>query len=134
MISFDLTILLPIFKIREKKKANGEIALYLDIYHNGKRNYEFLRLTLTKAKENNKQIRRLAEDIRSKRQLELSASNYQIIPQFKSKLNFIEYFTELSKGNNRAWNSTLLHLSSFAGSNLPVSSIDERWLVEFQKY
>lgn len=121
-------------KIRERQKATGEISLYLDIYHHGKRQYEFLNLYLGKDREKNKEVRRLAEDIRSKRQLELSASNYQITPHFKTKVNFIEYFATLSKGNHRAWNSTLLHLRDFAGDNVPFSLIDERWLVSFQKY
>lgn len=121
-------------KIREKLKANGEISLYLDIYFRGKRQYEFLDLFLTKDREANKQARRLAEDIRSKRQLELSASNYQITPHFKSKVNFIEYFASVSNENLRGWKSTFLHLKDFAGDNLPFSLVDERWLISFQKY
>jgi len=121
-------------KLREKKKANGNITLYLDIYHRGKREYEFLNLWLTKNRESNKEVMRLAEDIRSKRQLELSASNYQITPHFKSKVNYIEYFTNMSKGNIRGWKSTLIHLRNFSGDTLFFSAIDEKWLVSFQKY
>lgn len=29
-------------KIRYKKLANGNLSIYLDIYQNGKRNYNFL--------------------------------------------------------------------------------------------
>ena len=33
-------------KLRQKEIANGNISLYLDIYRNGKRTYEFLKMYL----------------------------------------------------------------------------------------
>ena len=33
-------------KLREKKLANGNVSLYLDIYRNGKRQKEYLKLYL----------------------------------------------------------------------------------------
>jgi len=38
-------------KLREKKVNNG-ISLYLDIYNNGKRSYEFLKIKLIKPIKN----------------------------------------------------------------------------------
>ena len=37
-------------KLREKKLSNGNISLYLDIYRNGKRHKEYLKLYLIEAK------------------------------------------------------------------------------------
>lgn len=37
-------------KLREKKLANGNVSLYLDIYRNGKRHKEYLKLYLIDAK------------------------------------------------------------------------------------
>ena len=37
-------------KLRQRKLANGNISLYLDIYRNGKRDREFLKLYLVDAK------------------------------------------------------------------------------------
>lgn len=37
-------------KVREKKLANGNVSLYLDIYRNGKRHKEYLKLYLIDAK------------------------------------------------------------------------------------
>ena len=34
-------------RIRRKKLTNGTVSLYLDIYMNGKREYEFLKLENT---------------------------------------------------------------------------------------
>lgn len=36
-------------KLREKKLANGNVSLYLDIYRNGKRQKEYLKLYLIDA-------------------------------------------------------------------------------------
>ena len=35
-------------KLRQKKMSAGKISLYLDIYHNGQRQYDFLKLQLLK--------------------------------------------------------------------------------------
>ena len=37
-------------KLREKKLSNGNISLFLDIYRNGKRHKEYLKLYLIDAK------------------------------------------------------------------------------------
>ncbi len=97
--------------LREKKLSSGKISLYLDIYHNGKRYYDFLRLYITKDRAANKEIKKLAESIRSKRELEIQNSDHGFIPQFKKKINFVEYFEKLTKEKNRDdWLSTLKHL------------------------
>ena len=38
-------------KLREKKLSNGNISLYLDIYRNGKRHKEYLKLYLTQVSD-----------------------------------------------------------------------------------
>jgi integrase len=121
-------------KIREKQKANGDISLYLDIYHKGQRQYEFLDLYLTKDRAKNKEVKRLAEDIAAKRQLELSANNYQIQPQFKTNLNFVDYFEQLVEGRHRSWKTVLLQLKAFTGGGISFKSVDENWLMNFQQY
>ena len=63
-------------KLRKKKLVGGNVSLYLDIYHHGNRQYEFLGLYLTKDKTTNKEIFKLAESICAKRQLELSNSEH----------------------------------------------------------
>ena len=55
-------------RIRKKTIASGNQSLYLDIYRNGKREYEFLKLYLvpekTRAdKEKNRETMKLAEAI-----------------------------------------------------------------------
>ena len=59
--------------LREKKLGSGKISYYLDIYHNKTRWYEFLKITVNKThpSPNDKEKKRLAQEIRSKRENEL---------------------------------------------------------------
>lgn len=69
--------------LRKKKNKSGSTSLYLDIYHNGKRDYEFLPHRLIKAvtsddREANKATLKVANSIAAKRSLALMASDYDI--------------------------------------------------------
>ena len=50
-------------KLRKKKLLSGKTSLYLDIYKDGKRTYEFLKIYLSKNKETNKENLKLAQSI-----------------------------------------------------------------------
>ena len=63
-------------RLRTKKLSNGNESLYLDIYTDGKRDYEFLKLYIIQErtkedKEKNAQTLKLANAIKSKRIVEL---------------------------------------------------------------
>lgn len=63
-------------KLREKKLADGSSSLYLDIYSNGKRVKEYLKLYLVVPntaieKEQNRQTLAVANSMRAKRELDL---------------------------------------------------------------
>lgn len=59
--------------LREKILSNGNVSLYLDIYFEGKRKYEFLKLYLitnpksASDKEKNRSTLELAQAIKAKR-------------------------------------------------------------------
>ncbi|MBN2011942.1 site-specific integrase [candidate division KSB1 bacterium] len=124
-------------KLRKRKVSDGKVSLYLDIYYDGKRDYDFLKLYLTGDREANKEVLKLAESIRAKKQLEIQNSAHGFIPQFKNKANFIEYFEKLVSEKDkkgRAWYSTSVHLKNFAGDTITFSKITEQWLNEFKNY
>lgn len=67
--------------LREKPLQDGRLSLYLDIYEDGMRRYEFLKLYIlpetndaTRAK--NKETRKLAEVVRGKRLVEAQNSAF----------------------------------------------------------
>jgi len=123
--------------LRKKKLTSGKTSLYLDIYLNGKRHYEFLNIYLSKNREQNKELLSLAESVRSKRELEIKHDHFGFIPTFKAKGNFVTYFEELKKTkpkNERAWGGAVNHLKKFTKGTIKFNAIDERWLEDFKKY
>lgn len=74
-------------RLREKKLKNGNTSLYLDIYRNGRREYEFLKLYLTpeknrEDKEKNRQTLQLANSIKAQRTVEMQNGVFGFKSQF----------------------------------------------------
>lgn len=133
-------------KLREKQAKNG-ISLYLDIYNNGKRSYEFLKIKLIKPVKSssdrfeNKELKRLAEQIRANREIEILNRNFGVSPEFKKHIDIITYTKKvideknLSKKHFYNWQSLLKHLENFLdGRNVALIQIDEHLLKEFKQY
>lgn len=85
--------------LREKVNSDNTKSLYLDIYHNGKRTYEFLQLLKVIIKpssplerEQNKTNKKLAQKILAKRQQDLESSDWEITPAFRQNIDFTEFF------------------------------------------
>jgi integrase len=130
-------------KVREKKLSDGRRSLYLDIYRNGRRAYEFLEIYLTTDRQKNKEARELAESIRAKRELEYKTGDYGFSPQFKKKVNFLEYFKQCFEEKVRKegirgvdnYKGTLRHLEDFTkGQGAQIGAIDEKWLEDFKAH
>lgn len=132
-------------RLREKELTNGNKSLYLDIWHNGKRKYEFLKLHIVKPQNaidraNNKKTLELAESIRAKRQLEIKNNAYGFTSDFKLDTNFIEYFKSLiekrkdSKGNYGNWDSTLKHIIRYCDVETTFRDIDVSFVEGFKSY
>jgi site-specific recombinase XerD len=119
-------------KLRKKKTKKGE-SLYLDIYHNGQREYEFLKIHLTKDKASNKEKMRIAESLRAKKELEILSGAHGITPKFKKNANFVEYFEKFTiKKNQRYYKATLKYLKEFTGGAIKFLQINDKWLEEFK--
>ena len=78
-------------KLRIKKLKDNGKSLYLDIYHNGQRSYEFLSITITKddKPEKKKEKMELANFIRSQREVEVISKNTDYTPKHKKKVDFM---------------------------------------------
>ena len=123
--------------LRRKKLSDGRLSFYLDVYHNGKRSYEFLKLYLGKDRQANKETMRLAESVRAKKELDLNSRPHGFVPEFRQQVCFVEFFERIARSKNEsdtAWRNTLVHLKKFTGGALRLLAVDERWLEAFRDY
>ena len=135
-------------KIRRKTLKDGNISLYLAIYINGHREYEFLKLYLipekTKAdKERNKQTLALANSIKAQRIVDIQNNKRGLKSDFKEKTLFYDYYRTLtekrkkkeSKGNFSNWASCLRHLKKYdPRETLTFADITPKWIEGFKSY
>ncbi|MEZ4952614.1 MAG: site-specific integrase [Saprospiraceae bacterium] len=86
-------------KLRNKTLASGAKSYYLDIYSNGERQYEFLKIYINKkdTSEDKKEKKQLAESIRAKRELQLSSNEHGFIPKHKKNVDFILFYEKYLK-------------------------------------
>lgn len=136
-------------RLRKRKLLNGNISLYLDIYHkDGKRDYEFLKLYLipekTRAdKEKNKQTMQLAQSILGKRLVEMQNGDYGFKSQFAEDTIFFDYYRAItekrlgkeSRGNWGNWLSCLKHLEKYErNKRITFAEITPRWVEGFRTF
>ena len=135
-------------RLREKLLKNGSRSLYLDIYRNGKREYEFLKLYLIHAttpieKEQNRKTLETAQAIKAKRQIEIQNGEYGFTKQFKIDTPFLAYYRKMceerhgnpdSLGNWGNWHSCLKHLERYCSESTTFRDIDADWIEGFKDY
>ena len=141
-------------RLRQKEIANEKLSLYLDFYppvqhpETGKpTRREFLKIHLLKKpktyleKEQNKELRLLAENIAAKRQIDITKGEFGFLTnESQLKTNFIEYFSDLcelkgkttSTSNYSNWKSTLKHLKECWGDHQSVSDITPELCNQFK--
>jgi integrase len=135
-------------RLREKALSNGSKSLYLDIYSDGKREYEFLKLYLVPAKtpldkQQNKETLATAQAIKAKRQIELQNGEYGFTSQFKIDTLFLNYYRKMceerqgtpeSRGNWGNWYSCLKHLERYCTEKTTFKDVTTDWIEGFKDY
>ncbi len=135
-------------RLRERVLANGDVSLYLDIYRNGKREYEFLKLYLVNEKtpldrERNKETLKTAQAIKGQRQIEIQNGEYGFTKQFKTETPFLEYYRKMcedrhqtpnSNGNWGNWHSCLKYLEIYCDEKTTFRDIDADWIEGFKDF
>ena len=130
--------------IRQKERAKGRKSLYLDIYKNGKRSYEFLDLYLVPeiddaAKTLNENTMNKAMAIRNQREL-MVINGDEFQPKAKEKIllaDFMESFRKEKKKNGQSGGNaetvriTALHLADYAGKDVTLADIDKEFCKGF---
>jgi site-specific recombinase XerD len=85
-------------KLRKKSISDNRYSLYLDIYEDSKRSYEFLKLYIFKKPrtpletQSNKENNKIAETLKAQRELQINSNEHGYVPKKKQKVNFLEYF------------------------------------------
>lgn len=136
-------------RLRQRKMPSGYTSLYLDIYVNGRRSYEYLKMYLvpekTRAdKEKNRDTLQMADAIRAKRVVELRNGLYGFKGQFATNTRFFDYYRSLcekrhgnqeSRGNWGNWYSCLHHLMIYEkNKNITFEDITPQWVQGFKDY
>lgn len=135
-------------KLRQRKTSAGNVSLYLDIYLNGERSYEYLKLYLVpektrEDKKKNMETLKLAEAIRSKRIVELQNGEFGFKSQYAEETLFFDYYEamcakrlgEESKGNWGNWRSCLKHLEKYEPNRkITFAKITPEWVKGFRDY
>lgn len=118
--------------IRIKRLASGNESLYLDVYCDGSRTYEFLKLylvpeTTKRAKSQNKETMRTAESIRVKRLAELQ--EMRTIRKSHKKTSIVAFVDRCvsahEKGTASTYRNVAVAVKSFFGEEFMVDDITE---------
>lgn len=135
-------------RLRKRKLATGNTSLYLDVYRNGVRQYEYLKLYLipekTRAdKDTNRQTLQIAEAIKAKRTVELHNNEYGFKNERKHAY-FFPFFDSLveqdadgikrSRGCESNWKSCQRLLFQYEKRNITFADITTEWANGLKRY
>ena len=134
--------------LRTKPVSKGRQSYYLDIYKDGQRKYEFLKLYLVPAtneaaKIQNANTEQAAKAIRNQRELEIIQGKGGLAPVSNSKLLLLDWMEEYRKmklatgqSNERALSvdKVITHLKAYAGEKTKLSAVDGDFCKGFVAY
>lgn len=131
-------------RLRQRVTKSGNTSLYLDIYHKGRRRYEYLNLYLvpenTKAdKEANRETLRLAEAVCAKRLVEFRNGEYGFDDTASGNdVMFEDYFQHIMnqrKGSTKKiWSTALKHLRNYGINRLKIGQVDKAFMDGFRRH
>jgi len=124
--------------LRERELPSGKVQLYLDYYYKGKRKVEALNLYLSADRRKNQEIRRLAEAVRAKRELQYHGEAEGFVQPNRPKLNvfiFAKSVYEDKRGATRTiYKNAFTHLEEYAGDDLTFEGITPKFCLGFKDY
>lgn len=135
-------------KLRYKKLKNGNTSLYLDIYSEGRRHYDFLHLYLTpeltaKDRVKNQKTLALANTIKAQRIVELQNGAHGFTDKkTRTLLRFVDYLRAeadryRAKGSRMYAQSVINstnHLVGYAGEKITFKQVNKPFLLGYINY
>ncbi|MBD9092198.1 MAG: site-specific integrase [Bacteroides oleiciplenus] len=140
----ELKIKEPI-RIRVKDLTNGSKSIYLDMYMNGKRKYEFLRLYIIPENSKSDRVRnsetlKLANAIKAQRIIELQNQSYGFKVNKVSNIKLIDYLQSIAerKSENEvrktALHAVICHLKRYDPNEIQLNRVDKEYILGFLNY
>lgn len=135
-------------RLRTRLLKDGRSSIYLDLYHNGKREYEYLKLYLIPEKsradkETNKKTMQLAEAIKAKRIVDYQNGKFGF-HQPEHNIRFFDYYSAMcekrkgapeSRGNWGNWYSCYKHLQIYEkNKDITFEDVTPEWVQGFKDY
>jgi len=127
--------------VRYRKVKQKGFTVYLDIYKNYKRDYEYLDIYVSqdyskvkKITTDDKEKIELAQNIRLKRELEIKTGEYGFTPAHFKKVDFITYLYQKALTKHHNYKILADHFKNFAGEHFPISDVNERKVTDFIDY
>lgn len=131
-------------RLREKKLKNGNVSLYLDIYFEGVRKYEMLRLYLIPErnradKEANRTTLAIANSIKAKRIIDIQSGAYDVKLANRSEELFFPYYDKRAStakgGSHRTWLSMRRILTDYCvNENITFKQMGIEWAHGLRDY
>lgn len=132
-------------KVRTKRLMNGCQSIYLDIYMDGKRQYEFLKLYIIPEndkfdKERNHETMKLANAIKSQKIVEIQNQTYGFSHNKVSNMQLIDYMKRIlnqvttNKTRKTAINAVICHLENYSPKGILLKKVDKAYILGFVDY
>lgn len=134
-------------RIRQRLCKDGSKSLYLDIYMNGVRRYEYLKLYLipeknAKDKQKNRETLRLAEAVRARKIVELQNGRFGFSgAQDRLNTPFLPYFQKIIERKKLSgtrmfhnYEACLNHLKKYCRESTTFREIDDKFCEGFVEY
>ena len=135
-------------RIRSKALEDGVESLYLDIYMDGKRKKEYLKMyllpeTTKENKRKNKETLALANAVKAKRTVELQNGLYDFEATKPQDVPLLDYMAEYHKmtvgkkkpRTTRLYKNTIAHMKGFIGRRkVMMSDVDKNFVEKFVEY
>ena len=135
-------------KIRTKKLEGGVESIYLDVYVDGKRRKEYLKLylkpeTTKEAKRLNKETLAIANEIKAQKMVELQQGKYRFKRKKETDIDLMKYMGEVYREYKqyarprtaRGYKNVILRLNDFLGEKkIKLKDIDKPFIKKFVKY